>query len=244
MKINKKKVVSILLISISIILLGANTYAHSGRTDSSGGHRDKKNKSGLGGYHYHCGGYPAHLHENGVCPYSSNKKTTSSSSSSSSNTKKQTSSSVSATGIEINETIQEMQVGENKTLTATIKPSNVTNKNITWKSSDENIVAVSSNGKIEAKKSGAVEIIASTSNGKTSTIRINVKEQPKKEEASVVQVVAPIVNDEKIKNTSADINTNSTDDSTVAGTILALGILGGGGYLGYKKYGKSKNNFK
>ena len=45
--------------------------AHSGRTDSHGGHRDNKNKSGLGSYHYHCGGYPAHLHENGVCPYQS-----------------------------------------------------------------------------------------------------------------------------------------------------------------------------
>ncbi len=46
--------------------------AHSGRTDSSGGHRDNKNKSGLGSYHYHCGGNPPHLHDNGVCPYSSN----------------------------------------------------------------------------------------------------------------------------------------------------------------------------
>lgn len=46
--------------------------AHSGRTDSNGGHRDNKNKSGLGSYHYHCGGHPAHLHTNGLCPYSSN----------------------------------------------------------------------------------------------------------------------------------------------------------------------------
>ena len=44
--------------------------AHSGRTDARGGHRDNKNKSGLGSYHYHCGGHPAHLHPNGVCPYS------------------------------------------------------------------------------------------------------------------------------------------------------------------------------
>lgn len=43
--------------------------AHSGRTDANGGHRDNKNASGLGSYHYHCGGYPAHLHPNGVCPY-------------------------------------------------------------------------------------------------------------------------------------------------------------------------------
>ena len=49
--------------------------AHSGRTDARGGHRDNKNKSGLGSYHYHCGGHPAHLHPNGVCPYSGQSST-------------------------------------------------------------------------------------------------------------------------------------------------------------------------
>lgn len=57
--------------------------AHSGRTDSRGGHRDNKNKSGLGSYHYHCGGYPAHLHPNGVCPYSGQSSSSGSSSQSS-----------------------------------------------------------------------------------------------------------------------------------------------------------------
>lgn len=54
-------------------------FAHSGRTDSSGGHKDNKNISGLGSYHYHCGGYPAHLHKNGVCPYEASYDSTSSS---------------------------------------------------------------------------------------------------------------------------------------------------------------------
>ena len=49
--------------------------AHSGRTDSSGGHHDNKNVSGLGSYHYHCGGHPAHLHDGGVCPYSGSAAT-------------------------------------------------------------------------------------------------------------------------------------------------------------------------
>lgn len=52
------------------LAMTVTSFAHSGRTDSNGGHRDNKNKSGLGSYHYHCGGYPAHLHTNG-CPYSS-----------------------------------------------------------------------------------------------------------------------------------------------------------------------------
>ena len=40
------------------------TLAHSGGTDSNGGHYDRS----TGEYHYHHG-YPAHQHINGVCPY-------------------------------------------------------------------------------------------------------------------------------------------------------------------------------
>lgn len=73
------------LLSITIVMPSYVTdsaltvQAHSGRTDSRGGHKDNKNKSGLGSYHYHCGGHPAHLHTNGECPYdNSSLKTTSS----------------------------------------------------------------------------------------------------------------------------------------------------------------------
>lgn len=67
------------IILLTIVMIPATLFAHSGRTDSNGGHRDNKNKSGLGSYHYHCGGYPAHLHPNGVCPYKSTTKSSSSS---------------------------------------------------------------------------------------------------------------------------------------------------------------------
>ena len=71
------------------LLFPCNVMAHSGRTDSNGGHRDNKNASGLGSYHYHCGGNPPHLHEDGICPYSSLSSTSSSSkTTSSSYTKK------------------------------------------------------------------------------------------------------------------------------------------------------------
>ena len=64
----------LLILFVAIISLGFIASAHSGRTDASGGHRDTRNVSGLGSYHYHCGGYPAHLHKNGVCPYSTPAK--------------------------------------------------------------------------------------------------------------------------------------------------------------------------
>lgn len=73
-----KKFIAVFLVTVSVAtvvpsgnnLIVLNVEAHSGRTDANGGHKDNKNVSGLGSYHYHCGGYPAHLHENGVCPYS------------------------------------------------------------------------------------------------------------------------------------------------------------------------------
>lgn len=42
----------------------AETYLHSGGTDSQGGHYNRS----TGEYHYHHG-KPAHDHINGVCPY-------------------------------------------------------------------------------------------------------------------------------------------------------------------------------
>ena len=65
---NKIRFKTLLVIMAVLICVPLTVLSHSGRTDSSGGHRDNKNVSGLGSYHYHHG-YPAHLHENGVCPY-------------------------------------------------------------------------------------------------------------------------------------------------------------------------------
>lgn len=65
-----KKILSILSIAVLVISFSITAFAHSGRTDKNGGHNDNIH----GGYHYHCGGYPAHQHPNGVCPYDTNAK--------------------------------------------------------------------------------------------------------------------------------------------------------------------------
>lgn len=76
-----KNLISFILIAV-FLSNPINANAHNGRTDSNGGHKDNKNVSGLGYYHYHCGGYPAHLHNNGICPYNSSNSNSSTSSSS------------------------------------------------------------------------------------------------------------------------------------------------------------------
>ncbi len=69
-----KRIIAILL---AVVLAFGSTVAaaaHSGRTDSAGGHKDNKNASGLGYYHYHHGMGP-HLHPDGVCPYTTSNST-------------------------------------------------------------------------------------------------------------------------------------------------------------------------
>lgn len=254
-----EKIVSALIIILSILSIQISVYSHSGRTDANGGHKDNQNKSGLGSYHYHCGGHPAHLHPNGVCPYSSSSKsstsssgsgsasssssstTSGSSSSSSSNSKTRTSvpSTIAVTEIQIEEKIEDMEIGENEKLTATITPSNATDKNVTWKSSDESIATVDSTGEVTAKKSGVVTITATTSNGKSSTITINVREPVKLESSYTTNTLVGKTNTE-IENT-INTDTNNEEGSALGG-IITLGLLGGGGYWGYKKYKSKKEN--
>jgi hypothetical protein len=62
----EKKIKKIVCILVVLLSLSQTSYAHPGRTDSNGGHKDNKNASGLGGYHYHHGFGP-HLHPGGVC---------------------------------------------------------------------------------------------------------------------------------------------------------------------------------
>ena len=57
----EKNIIAALCLALLLIPAAG---AHSGRTDANGGHWD----SSTGEYHYHHG-YPAHQHENGVCPY-------------------------------------------------------------------------------------------------------------------------------------------------------------------------------
>ena len=246
MKKNKVKIMSILLIALSIILIGVNVYGHSGRTDSRGGHKDNQNKSGLGSYHYHCGGHPAHLHTNGVCPYSpssqSSKSSTSSSSSSNSKQKPKTPTTIVATNIKINENEISIKEGESKKLTVTITPENVTDKNVKWKSNDENIATISSTGEIIAKKAGKVEITATSSNGKIDTIKINVREEPKLENNNIAKNNSMSNTSTMIKNNN-NINNTTTEikkDSSFLSGIIILVLLGGGTYWGYKKYRNSK----
>ena len=68
----------------------------------------------------------------------------------------------------------ELKVGDTKTLKATVSPKDVTNKSITWKSSNTSVATVATNGTVTAKKTGSTIITATSNNGKESRCSIDV----------------------------------------------------------------------
>ena len=77
-----------------------------------------------------------------------------------------------------------MQTGETKTLSATVSPSNATNKKVTWSTSNPMVASVDNSGTIMARKAGTVTIKA-TAGGKSASITVTIKEAPPAPYASV-----------------------------------------------------------
>ena len=80
---------------------------------------------------------------------------------------------IEVTSVSLNKTSLTLEIGESETLTATVLPSNATDKSVTWTSSAQSIATVA-NGKITAIGSGTATITATTSNGKTATCMVTV----------------------------------------------------------------------
>ncbi len=82
-------------------------------------------------------------------------------------------------GVSLNTTTLNLTEGGTSKLTATINPHNANNKNVTWKSSNPDIVSVDSNGNIKALKPGTATITVTTKDGNyTATCQVTVDKKP------------------------------------------------------------------
>lgn len=134
------------------LVLPTGVSAHSGRTDKNGGHKDNKNVSGLGPYHYHCGGHPAHMHPNGVCPYKTGGTAPSS-----------------KTSFKLSTTSRYLTAG-----TSFLLKVSGTSKKPVFTSSDSSIAAVTSAGRVTGKKKGTA-VITVKADSKKKTCRVTVE---------------------------------------------------------------------
>lgn len=83
-----------------------------------------------------------------------------------------TSATIAVTGISLDKTSAKVATGKSITLTATVTPSNATNKTVTWSTSNSSIASVS-NGTVTGKSAGTVTITA-TAGGKSATCSVTV----------------------------------------------------------------------
>ena len=72
---------------------------------------------------------------------------------------------VSVTGVIVSPTTAELAIGGTRRLTATTLPSNATNQNVTWESSDNSIATVDNDGLVTAVAEGSATITVTTVDG-------------------------------------------------------------------------------
>jgi uncharacterized protein YjdB len=86
------------------------------------------------------------------------------------------SSTVSVTGVSLDKTSLTMTVGATAQLTATVTPSNATNKSVTWSSDNTAVATVDASGKVTAVAPGTATITVKTADGgKTATCMVTVQ---------------------------------------------------------------------
>lgn len=88
---------------------------------------------------------------------------------------------VAVSGITLNNSTLSLTTGQNFTLQAMLSPSNATNKEVTWESSDAGVAAVSKDGVVTAKKAGKATIVvkAADESGKYASCVVTVTEGKK-----------------------------------------------------------------
>ncbi|MGN1060510.1 MAG: Ig-like domain-containing protein, partial [Candidatus Coproplasma sp.] len=137
--------------------------------------------------------------------------------------------------VSLNKTSGSLFVGATETLTATVTPSNATNKDVVWTSSDETVAAVDQNGKVTALKAGTATITATAADDETvkATCAYTVsKVMPAvitidREEATIeIDGTIPLIAKVSPDNTTVKTVTWSSSDTSIA-TVDANGVVTG-----------------
>lgn len=157
----KRKIIAAIAILFIVLSFPSSVYAHPGRTDSNGGHWDRKN----GTYHYHNGGYS-----------SSGSNSYNGSSGSYSYDYETTKRAVYASKVTIANPPENIDVGKSVNLEATVYPADAEDDEITWKSENPEIAEISDDNELIAVSVGTATIVAKTSRGTSSSFTVEVKE--------------------------------------------------------------------
>lgn len=137
-------------------------------------------------------------------------------------------------GITLNYNMIELDIIDTFQFLANIQPIDATNKNITWKSSNEEIATIYQNGLVKAKSPGETTITATTEEGgftASSTIVVKIKQD----------ISAYIDADLRINGSNimgqfwGVIDSKITNNSTESISLVSIEIINDGGTIIYSK---------
>ncbi len=136
-----------------------------------------------------------------------------------------------------------MEVGDTQTLSATVYPSNASNKSVTWSSSNTSVVTVSSYGYVTAKASGTAYITckAADGNGASKTYYITVEDEPS-EYLDMTWVDVTSNNSDLLNMLQSDVLSltgtlkNNSNSGVYVYTRLFLVSVDDNGEMDYSKY--------
>lgn len=146
------------------------------------------------------------------------------------------SSTVRVTGVSLNYSSAPVSVGATKALTATVSPSNATNKSITWTSSNTAVATVSSSGVVTGKAAGTATITVKTADGGyTATCTVTVSNPTVKVTGVTLSPTSPSINVGATKALTATVSPSTatnksvtwTSSNTAVATVSSSGVVTG-----------------
>ena len=115
-------------------------------------------------------------------------------------------SNIAVTNVTLNKFQIALLTGDNRTLTATISPSDATNQNLVWSSTNSSIASVDSNGKVVGVSAGSALITVMTEDGN-------------KIDNCIIEVFTPIITVVNVTLNMPQIVLNMGNNQTLTATI-------------------------
>lgn len=145
------------------------------------------------------------------------------------------STSISVTSVLLDRSSISMKEGSTEWLTASVYPTNATNKNVTWSSSNTSVASVSSYGQVSAKSAGTATITcrAADGSGKYATCKVTVESATvyvtsitlNKTSASLYVGNTTQLNATVSPSSATNKNVGWTSDDTSVATVSSTGLV-------------------